>query len=186
MKAAMPPIVLLLSDGRQVALRGRIDRIDRYDAPDGVYLRVIDYKSARQSLEAARAWWGLQLQLLLYLDVCTSAIPGGKPAGAFYFYVADPLVESASDAAEIVEGKLREVFQLRGRRIERRGDPLRHGRRGCPLGAAAHVPQKRRAEKNSPRAGHASAYRPAFPCARGGRGSGGPALRRGDSHLPRS
>ena len=51
---------------------------------------------------------------MLYLDVCTSAIPGGKPAGAFYFYVADPLVESASDAAEIVEGKLREVFQLRG------------------------------------------------------------------------
>lgn len=113
-EGGLPPIVLLLSDGRQVALRGRIDRIDRYDAPDGVYLRVIDYKSARQSLEAARAWWGLQLQLLLYLDVCTSAIPGGKPAGAFYFYVADPLVESASDAAEIVEGKLREIFQLRG------------------------------------------------------------------------
>ena len=113
-EGGLPPIVLLLSDGRQVALRGRIDRIDRYDAPDGVYLRVIDYKSARQSLEAARAWWGLQLQLLLYLDICTSAIPGGKPAGAFYFYVADPLVESASDAAEIVEGKLREIFQLRG------------------------------------------------------------------------
>ena len=55
------------------------------------------------------------MQLLLYLDVCTSAsLPGGKPAGAFYFYVADPLVESASDAAEIVEGKLRELFQLRG------------------------------------------------------------------------
>lgn len=113
-EGGMPPIVLLLSDGRQVALRGRIDRIDRYDAPDGVYLRVIDYKSARQSLEAARAWWGLQLQLLLYLDVCAAAIPGAKPAGAFYFYVADPLVESASDAADIVEGKLREVFQLRG------------------------------------------------------------------------
>ena len=56
----------------------------------------------------------MQLQLLLYLDVCTGAIPGAKPAGAFYFYVADPLVESASDAADIVEGKLREVFQLRG------------------------------------------------------------------------
>ena len=33
-EGGMPPIVLLLSDGRQVALRGRIDRIDRYDAPD--------------------------------------------------------------------------------------------------------------------------------------------------------
>ena len=104
----------MLSDGREVALRGRIDRIDRYDSPDSVYLRVIDYKSAQQSLDASRTWWGLQLQLLLYLDVCTSAIPGAKPAGAFYFYVADPLVESDSDLKSIVEDKLREKFQLRG------------------------------------------------------------------------
>ena len=113
-EGGMPPIVLLLSDGREVALRGRIDRIDRYDAPDAVYLRVIDYKSSQFSLDAARSWWGLQLQLLLYLDVCTSAIPGAKPAGAFYFYVADPLVESETDARSIVEGKLRELLHLRG------------------------------------------------------------------------
>lgn len=113
-EGGLPPIVLILSDGREVALRGRVDRIDRYDAPDAVYLRVIDYKSAQQTLDAARTWWGLQLQLLLYLDVCTSAIPGAKPAGAFYFYVADPLVESESDLASVAQSKLREVFQLRG------------------------------------------------------------------------
>ena len=113
-EGGLPPIVLLLSDGREIALRGRIDRIDRYDSPDAVYLRVIDYKSSQQNLDAARTWWGLQLQLLLYLDVCTHAIPGAKPAGAFYFYVADPLVESDTDAASVVEGKLRDLFQLRG------------------------------------------------------------------------
>lgn len=113
-EGGMPPIVLVLSDGREVALRGRIDRIDRYDSPDSVYLRVIDYKSAQQTLEASRTWWGLQLQLLLYLDVCTSAIPGAKPAGAFYFYVADPLVEADSDLQAVAEEKLREKFQLRG------------------------------------------------------------------------
>lgn len=113
-EGGMPPIVLVLSDGREVALRGRIDRIDRYDSPESVYLRVIDYKSAQQTLEASRTWWGLQLQLLLYLDVCASAIPGAKPAGAFYFYVADPLVEADSDLQSIAEEKLREKFQLRG------------------------------------------------------------------------
>ena len=41
-------------------------------------------------------------------------MPGGKPAGAFYFYVADPLVESASDAAEAVESEMRKLFRLRG------------------------------------------------------------------------
>lgn len=113
-EGGLPPIVLVLSDGREVALRGRIDRVDRYDTPNAVYLRVIDYKSAQQSLDAARTWWGLQLQLLLYLDVCASAIPGGKPAGAFYFYVGNPLLESETDAADIVQAKLREVFYLRG------------------------------------------------------------------------
>ena len=113
-EGGLPPIVLALSDGRQIALRGRIDRIDRYDTPESVYLRVIDYKSSRQSLEAARTWWGLQLQLLLYLDVCVRAVDGAQPAGAFYFYVADPLVESETDLREAVESKLREVFQLRG------------------------------------------------------------------------
>ena len=113
-EGGMPPIVLTLSDGREVVLRGRIDRIDRYDTPESVYLRVIDYKSSQQQLEAARTWWGLQLQLLLYLDVCTSSLPNAKPAGAFYFYVADPLVESDSDLGSIVESKLRDVFHLRG------------------------------------------------------------------------
>ncbi len=113
-EGGLPPIILTLADGREVTLRGRIDRIDRYDTEDSVYLRVIDYKSSQQQLEANRAWWGLQLQLLLYLDVCAQAIPGGKPAGAFYFYVADPLVESGSDLTETVEGLLRNLFRLKG------------------------------------------------------------------------
>ncbi len=113
-EGGFPPIVLVLSDGREIALRGRIDRIDRYDTPDSVYLRVIDYKSYQQRLDAARTWWGLQLQLLLYLDVCTSAIPNAKPAGAFYFYVADPLIKSDTDLKSYVENKLRNEFHLRG------------------------------------------------------------------------
>ncbi len=110
----LPPLVLVLPDGSQVMLRGKIDRIDRYDAPEGAYLRVIDYKSSRQDLDAARTWWGLQLQLLLYLDVCLSAFPGSLPAGAFYFYVANPLVESETDAKALVEEELRKLLQLRG------------------------------------------------------------------------
>ena len=113
-EGGLPPIVLKLHDGREVMLRGRIDRVDRYDTPDAAYLRVIDYKSSQKSLDAAKTWWGLQLQLLLYLDVCTRAVPNAKPAGAFYFYVADPLVESGSDAKEAAEGELRKLLMLRG------------------------------------------------------------------------
>ena len=110
----MPPIVLALPDGSQVMLRGKIDRVDRYDTPEAAYLRVIDYKSSRQDVDAARTWWGLQLQLLLYLDICVASTPKALPAGAFYFYVADPLVESDTDLQAVVEGELRELLQLRG------------------------------------------------------------------------
>ncbi|MDD3335535.1 MAG: PD-(D/E)XK nuclease family protein [Eubacteriales bacterium] len=110
----MPPIVLQLPNGREVMVRGRIDRIDRFEHEGSVYLRVIDYKSSAQALDAARTWWGLQLQLLLYLGVCTDAVPGGKPAGAFYFYVADPLVESETDVQDVVEDILRKTFCLKG------------------------------------------------------------------------
>ena len=110
----MPPIVLQLHDGREVLLRGKIDRIDRFETDESVYLRVVDYKSSRQDLDAAKTWWGLQLQLLLYLDACVAAEPSALPAGAFYFYVADPLVESNTDVTAIVEDKLRDVLQLRG------------------------------------------------------------------------
>ncbi len=110
----MPPIVLALPNGKEVMLRGKIDRIDRYETGDSVYLRVIDYKSSRQDLDATRTWWGLQLQLLLYLDACVCAQAGALPAGAFYFYVADPRVESETDVKALVEDELRQLLQLRG------------------------------------------------------------------------
>ncbi len=110
----MPPIVLTLGNGQEVMLRGKIDRIDRYDREGSVYLRVIDYKSSKLDMDAARTWWGLQLQLLLYLDACLGAQGNALPAGAFYFYVADPLIESDSDIQSAVEAELRKVLRLRG------------------------------------------------------------------------
>ncbi|MDD3411303.1 MAG: PD-(D/E)XK nuclease family protein [Eubacteriales bacterium] len=110
----LPPIVLALEGGGEVMLRGRIDRIDRWESGESVYLRVIDYKSSRQDLDAAKTWWGLQLQLLLYLDAAVAALPGAQPAGAFYFYVADPLVDLDTDAQALAEDKLRDLLQLRG------------------------------------------------------------------------
>lgn len=138
----LPPIVLCLPDGREIMLRGRIDRIDRWDHEGTVYFRVIDYKSSEQALEAAKTWWGLQLQLLLYLEVCTAAEPGSKPAGAFYFYVADPLVETATDAAEAVESEMRRLFRLRASPV-RCGNSGSHGQGRGTLRAAACAAEKR-------------------------------------------
>lgn len=110
----LPPVVLTLRDGRRIALRGVIDRIDRYEGDSGLYLRVIDYKSSAQSLDPVRMWYGLQLQLLLYLHAATQGVQESTPAGAFYFTVRDPIIESTEDVKETAERAIAKALQLKG------------------------------------------------------------------------
>ncbi len=111
-EGGLPPVVLTLRDGRRIALRGKIDRIDRWDGDGGVYLRVVDYKSSQREIDPTRLWYGLQLQLMLYLQAASQGLEG-HAAGAFYFTVKDPLVD-AEDVREAVEKKLASALQLRG------------------------------------------------------------------------
>ncbi len=113
-EGGLPPIILTLHDGRRVALRGVIDRIDRYDGDKGVYLRVVDYKSSRHTLDAVRMWYGLQLQLLLYLKAAEQSQPGALPAGAFYFTVQNPLVDTPENIRAEAERLVAREMRLKG------------------------------------------------------------------------
>lgn len=109
----LPPVMLTLSDGRKVALRGVIDRIDTWQQRDSVALRVVDYKSSDRELQPERMYWGLQLQLAIYLAAAEHGLHA-KPAGAYYFRVQDPLVSSEDDIRESVERLLAKEWKLRG------------------------------------------------------------------------
>lgn len=62
-----------------VRLTGVIDRIDRM----GEYVRVVDYKSGAVSLDVPSLYYGLNLQMLLYLfSECSDS--GSLPASALY------------------------------------------------------------------------------------------------------
>ena len=111
-EGGLPPVVLTLKDGRRIALRGKIDRVDRWAGDSGVYLRVIDYKSARKDIDPTRLFYGLQLQLMLYLQAAAQGLKGNA-AGAFYFAVRDPLVD-AEDAKEAAEKAIAKTLQLKG------------------------------------------------------------------------
>ena len=111
---SLPPIRLTLADGTEVSLHGKIDRIDRYDAAGETYLRVVDYKSSRNTVDAAKTWWGLQLQLMVYLDAAVAGIRGAKPAGAFYFHVSDQLAQIDSDDAAEAEREIVRQLQMKG------------------------------------------------------------------------
>lgn len=111
---SLPPVTLSLKDGTEVTLHGKIDRIDRYDSENGPYLRVVDYKSSANSLQAAQTWWGLQLQLMIYLDAAVGGVKGARPAGAFYFHVSDPLARIDSDLNAEAEAEILRQLQMKG------------------------------------------------------------------------
>ena len=109
----IPPIELKLKDGSRVYVRGIIDRVDRYAGDEGVYLRVVDYKSGSQTLDPARIFWGAQLQLLLYLRAALSQEEGAQPAGAFYMHVDDPIIPDKEDLEQVEDALAREL-RLKG------------------------------------------------------------------------
>ena len=117
----LPPVTVDLPGGEQVLLRGRIDRVDALEAPDGRwYVRVVDYKSSRRDLKLGEFYHGLALQLLLYLLAVVEGgeplLPGTRvPAGALYFPVYDPLERVPAPI------KLDELRRLRRKRYQARG-----------------------------------------------------------------
>ena len=111
---SLPPILLTLADGAEVTLQGKIDRIDLGTVNGEPYLRVVDYKSGKNTVEAAKTWWGLQLQLLVYLDAATGGVASAKPAGAFYFHVNDPLAQIDTDDPALAEREIAKQLQLKG------------------------------------------------------------------------
>ena len=107
----LSPIVLELSDGTFVYLQGRIDRVD---VMTGGGLRVIDYKSGARKFDPTLVYWGLQLQLLLYLAAALSRVPGSHAAGFFYCRIADPTVKTESRIREEVEKQIAKKLSLQG------------------------------------------------------------------------
>jgi ATP-dependent helicase/nuclease subunit B len=90
----LPAWRLPLGDGKFLVLRGKIDRVDLWRAPeaDEALAVIVDYKSSGKKLDPIFLHHGMQLQLLAYLNALTrfpdpkKVFGAGKilPAGVFY------------------------------------------------------------------------------------------------------
>ncbi|MCD8096519.1 MAG: helicase-exonuclease AddAB subunit AddB [Lachnospiraceae bacterium] len=94
----LPSVSVLLSENARMRLRGRIDRLDVCRRDGEVFVRVIDYKSGGTRFDLTSVYYGLQLQLAVYLNAALeleSRNGGGKarPAGMFYYHIEDPLLD---------------------------------------------------------------------------------------------
>ena len=107
------PIMLELADGTNAYLQGRIDRVDILDEGEK-RIRVIDYKSGAKRFDPTMAYYGLQLQLLLYLAAALAQIPDSGAAGFFYCRIADPTIRSDARVKEEIERQLAKKLALAG------------------------------------------------------------------------
>lgn len=97
------PTRIKLADGKTIVLRGRIDRADEFtaklpDGNEGRFVRIVDYKSSDKALSLSDVYYGVQLQLFVYLS--TLCDNGYSPAGILYCNLSDPIVNVSHDATE--------------------------------------------------------------------------------------
>lgn len=111
--AKYPPIEIELEEGNKLVLNGKIDRIDIAKTEDNKYIRVIDYKSSSKDIKLSNVYYGLQLQLITYLDVVSSK--DILPGGALYLKLDDPIITSKKDIPiEQIEDEIRKKLRMNG------------------------------------------------------------------------
>ncbi|MBR5134184.1 MAG: PD-(D/E)XK nuclease family protein, partial [Clostridia bacterium] len=87
--SAVKPMVMTLEDGAQIAMIGKVDRVDMYRDGERTFLRVIDYKTGQKTFSLEDVVEGINLQMLIYMmTLCENGEPRyGKdllPAGILY------------------------------------------------------------------------------------------------------
>ncbi|TGY40442.1 helicase-exonuclease AddAB subunit AddB [Clostridium sartagoforme] len=110
------PIKIDLPSKETVYLVGRVDRIDTLDLDGNTYIKIVDYKSGAKKFNLTEVYYGLQIQLLVYLD---ALIKNSKyilknqamPGAILYFRIDDPIIKSKKQLSEeeIKENILKEL-----------------------------------------------------------------------------
>lgn len=95
-KNTYPPIMLKLPSGKRIKIRGQIDRADNYNRRGTDYIRVIDYKTGDTSVNFSDIFYGLQLQLFVYLNALLENHNTNDviPAGVFYLNLHNPIIKT--------------------------------------------------------------------------------------------
>ncbi|MGI6712237.1 MAG: helicase-exonuclease AddAB subunit AddB [Bacillota bacterium] len=115
-----PPITIELESGERICLTGRIDRVDALKTAEGTYLRIVDYKSGNKDFRLSNVYYGLQIQLITYLDAIWESsgmgiTPPVLPGGMLYFRIDDPLIRGNGQITEEeIEKAIMKQLKMRG------------------------------------------------------------------------
>lgn len=99
---------------------GRIDRLDMYEDESNVFVKIIDYKSGEKKFDIVDTYFGLQLQLVLYMGEALEQMKKEPEfeqkrvvaGGMFYYTIKDPF--DVKETVDDVEGKYLSIFSPSG------------------------------------------------------------------------
>jgi ATP-dependent helicase/nuclease subunit B len=96
-------------------VQGIIDRIDTYEFQNKKYAKIIDYKTGEMNFDITKAYYGLSLQLPVYMNACMENMDNTGAAGVFYFRIRPPMAKLTKETDEdSLKELIRKNFQLKG------------------------------------------------------------------------
>lgn len=114
-------LTIPISDQEQMYLAGRLDRMDLYEDDEHIYIKVIDYKSGVTEFDLSSVYYGLQIQLVVYMEAAMETERRKRvektviPAGIFYYNIKDPVIEETEEMGEEqIEKELLSKLKMNG------------------------------------------------------------------------
>ncbi len=106
-------------DGKKITVEGTIDRVDVLERNGERYVRVVDYKTGSKDFALCDVYYGINMQMLVYLFSIES---GGKgdlsnsiPSGVLYMPAKNSVLKmERSDSPEKVISDSRKSFCMKG------------------------------------------------------------------------
>ena len=120
------PLELQTGDGTSVCVEGVVDRVDLMEADGRRYVRVVDYKSGSKVFRLDDVYYGLNLQMLIYLFTIwkngTGRLEDALPAGVLYLPARDHIINTSRNASDQqVEQEHTKKYKMNGLVLE---DPV--------------------------------------------------------------
>lgn len=117
-----------VAHNKKLSFRGKIDRIDVCEDEDNVYVKVIDYKSGNSDFDLLKTYYGLKLQLIMYMRAAMHIEQKRHPdkniipAGILYYNIDNPIIELTEDDVDEngeinqdrVDEKILEALRMKG------------------------------------------------------------------------
>ncbi len=126
MDAEHKPLELFTPDGFRIVVEGVVDRVDVMKKDGIQYVRVVDYKSGSKEFKLSDVYYGLNMQMLIYLfSLCNYFEENNHvhniPAGVLYMPAKDKVLSADRDTDEKAAKKAqRKQMKMNGILLENR------------------------------------------------------------------